>query len=601
MFSRRFGLATLTTATLLSAGCSDEVSESPHHEPVDASVVDSAGDGTADSIPESSIDAPGGEIGVDVDRDRTEDNHVEDQHSEELPPISTVRTIGGVGADYPDFTSAVNDLVSTGVPDEGILYLVNAGSYPERFTVPGLSNSSESNPVMFLARGEVVVNGKGTPDRSDAMITLQGCDYVAFRGINVEDGGTSANDRVEIGYLLTGEPTNGARHNAIGDCRVVLNGGTDFVEPLSVGVSSSCEATTSDGTCDYNLVERVTVDRAASGIGMISYSEVALPDHGNEIRDCVLGPSEGIGWSNTDALVAISSGVFVQNQTGMMIQGNRIRRVAIMGAKPVIPSTVNGISLHQSAGDVRNNIVYSVHYDGELGEGVTGIRAGVRPNDELRIYNNFVSGLSRSNYAPSVSVDPSLYLVGIWVFRYETDDTGPAKVAHNTVMVQIPDGMEYPSAAFMVAGGSGGAFRVEVTNNVFVNDSLTTASSAGSFAIVDGNSDRSYVVSDHNVLFASGPQGLVGEFGRELGSTWTSSRTLAEWQSSSGQDLNSVCARPEVVALDQGDLHLTGASVGDPKLAGIPLSFVPRDIDSELRSTQAPYCGADEVPTHPLQ
>ncbi|MGD9016891.1 MAG: hypothetical protein PVH30_05865 [Desulfobacterales bacterium] len=37
-----------------------------------------------------------------------------------------------------------------------------------------------------------------------------------------------------------------------------------------------------------------------------------------------------------------------------------------------------------------------------------------------------------------------------------------------------------------------------------------------------------------------------------------------------------------------GDLHLTGASDGDPDLAGTPLTDVTDDIDGDIRSTVAP-------------
>src|SRR5690606_33998318 len=43
-----------------------------------------------------------------------------------------------------------------------------------------------------------------------------------------------------------------------------------------------------------------------------------------------------------------------------------------------------------------------------------------------------------------------------------------------------------------------------------------------------------------------------------------------------------------------GDLHLTGASIGDANLEGTP-SDVTVDIDNETRSTTAPIMGADEV------
>ena len=49
--------------------------------------------------------------------------------------------------------------------------------------------------------------------------------------------------------------------------------------------------------------------------------------------------------------------------------------------------------------------------------------------------------------------------------------------------------------------------------------------------------------------------------------------------------------------VSNGDLHLAGASDGDPNLAGTPLTDVTDDIDGDIRSTVAPYKGADETAT----
>lgn len=48
------------------------------------------------------------------------------------------------------------------------------------------------------------------------------------------------------------------------------------------------------------------------------------------------------------------------------------------------------------------------------------------------------------------------------------------------------------------------------------------------------------------------------------------------------------------------DLHLTGLSVGDEELLGIPVSYCYEDIDGETRDQDYPYKGADEAINAPL-
>lgn len=68
--------------------------------------------------------------------------------------------------------------------------------------------------------------------------------------------------------------------------------------------------------------------------------------------------------------------------------------------------------------------------------------------------------------------------------------------------------------------------------------------------------------------------------------------TLANWQTASGQDANSVSK--EVFFVSTTDLHLTGSSNGDIELAGTPIAGITTDIDGDTRSTTDPYKGADE-------
>lgn len=92
--------------------------------------------------------------------------------------------------------------------------------------------------------------------------------------------------------------------------------------------------------------------------------------------------------------------------------------------------------------------------------------------------------------------------------------------------------------------------------------------------------------TDFNNLYVAGASANTGFL------NGTAYKTLADWQSATAREGNSVSAAVEFVS--GSDLRLTGASIGDNRLAGSPLATVTTDIDGKTRSTAAPYMGAFE-------
>jgi len=516
---------------------------------------------------------------------------------ETQPP--NVWTIGP-GGDHTSFSAAVAALQQQGVPEGGLLLSVVGGDYPERFTVPPLPGASADNPVVFQARGGVVtVTGGGTAEDADAMITLDGCDHVSFDGINVRNGGSSDAERVEYGYLITGSEQDGARNNAIRNCTITLARHTSTVGVR--GESRATAATAAAATCDNNTIEAVNVDGAADGVSWAGASELlglitAAPDRGIVVAGCNLGQNSPIGHSGSKTSPT-AFGISLSNVVDAQVRGNTIHRVKVDNAEPLLPHVVGGISLDSVSGDIHGNKIFEVTYSGTLGCAAIGIRAGLRESGALRIFNNFITGISRSNYKTGTEADTSLNLSGIWLFR-AGDTADPVHVAHNTIALQVKPQMQYDAAAIEISGGSSGQFQVKLHNNILLIDSKSTDPGSQSYAVCDDNASGGFLESDHNVIHASGPRAFAGVMGRELGGTPVECKSLADWTKQSGQDASSVFMLPELAG--QADLHLSGGSLGNAQLSGTPLGFVTVDIDGEPRSSSRPYCGADEAASHPL-
>ena len=95
--------------------------------------------------------------------------------------------------------------------------------------------------------------------------------------------------------------------------------------------------------------------------------------------------------------------------------------------------------------------------------------------------------------------------------------------------------------------------------------------------------------SDNNNWYSNGGSVLANWNG-------TKCKTLSDIRSVNSMDSNSVSGDPGYYDPFNGDLHATLSS-GILKSAGIPISYIPDDIDGQARNTSAPYIGADEIMT----
>ncbi len=92
--------------------------------------------------------------------------------------------------------------------------------------------------------------------------------------------------------------------------------------------------------------------------------------------------------------------------------------------------------------------------------------------------------------------------------------------------------------------------------------------------------------ANFNNYYASGSASSTAYFDA------ASTLSLGDWQAASGVD--ALTTNTEVEFVSATDLRLTGTSLGNDLLAGMPIAAVTEDIDGTTRSTTAPYKGAFE-------
>ena len=126
-------------------------------------------------------------------------------------------------------------------------------------------------------------------------------------------------------------------------------------------------------------------------------------------------------------------------------------------------------------------------------------------------------------------------------------------------------------------------------DNIFWNARSNASGGATNYAIA--LSGLSGVTSNYNDLYANGVGGCVGTAPGVAGCT------LANWQTGTGQDANSISADPLFINPNGNaatvNLHI---SPGSPCIAAAtPISGIANDFDNNLRNPCTPDIGADEV------
>lgn len=511
--------------------------------------------------------------------------------------LTGIKTIG-VGGDYTTFQLAVNDLISNGVGNGGIIFNVLPGNYPERISITSFTGSSENNRVVFQGSPSVFLNGTGTSATTDAMVTVTACDYITFDGINILDGGTSSADNVEIGYLITGTGTKGSNHIIIQNCSITMGGGAVYGSRNTRGIIIRSAATAVEGSCSNNLIYNATINKVAWGIQLAGRATIAgvptFPDFYNEIRNCNLGSNSRIGHNEASSAI----GILLSSQKYAKVHNNKIDSVIVNTATaPVLPVSISGISVDNASGEIFNNKINNIKYFGPGGSSPNGIRISIIENDTMKIYNNFIANVFKSEFTPPS--DNSVYAKGIWLFK-QSGGGGTGLIYFNTIIMEAETPVSYSSAGFYLSRTSTGTSFAQFKNNIVINNFAPINFAPhqygnSAYAIIDGNSERDYLNSNHNLLYVSDTNAVLGQIGRQLGTTVVNGPTLSEWQTISQGDSNSVSKTVTFVSIATGDLHLAGSSIGDFDLAAIPVSWIPFDIDNQLRDIYLPYKGADEA------
>ena len=269
--------------------------------------------------------------------------------------LTGTKTIPG---DYASLAQAIAALNSQGVGAGGVRFNIAAG-YVETLASPGAgaitATGTSANPIVFQKSGSganpLITAGVGTTSL-DAIIGLQGSDYVTFTSLDLLDapGNTTVSTAMEFGYaLFRNSNTDGCQHITIQNCTVTLNrsqrpapaSSTDPGYPIGIysanstassATSLSVTGATAAGTNSNNAFYGNTITNVQSGIVLNSLLNIVVnggvlaaiyyPDQNSDVGGSSAATGNTV--ANYGGLAVGADGILLTGQDNSNVSYNTI-------------------------------------------------------------------------------------------------------------------------------------------------------------------------------------------------------------------------------------------------------------------------------------
>lgn len=430
--------------------------------------------------------------------------------------------------------------------------------YPITFGLK--TGTSASNTITF--RPAAGVTGKiitalatGTP-----IILLDDADYTIIDGrpggvgddpdLTLENTATTNTNSYTIRFL------NGATNNIVQYC-VIKNNTQSTAGPRAIEVGTSISNPT--GNSD-NIIQYNEIIGGRSGIGFAGTT--ANPNQNNRVMNNSISD---FGYS----------GIWVLSSThNTRITGNSIFQR--FGFNTANFGIIAGGFINL---DIIGNMIFDIQNTASTT--LRGMQLTPAAGSVLNVVNNFVS-LTLDN-----GTKTTYYGINI---LGSTENT--TNILYNTV--RIGGTHTGGTAGSVLSGGivkgsTGATATYNQKNNIVLNTRTGGAAGGfhtGYFSTATANVGTQDI--DYNVYYGIDSTSLHAGWGGTLYSD------LAQYKAAAAPNEQNTIFKP-VNFVSETDLHLTGASVGDFDLAGIPTPGIVDDIDGDLRHLTYPYRGADEA------
>jgi hypothetical protein len=384
------------------------------------------------------------------------------------------------GNNYQSFTAAINDLNTQGVGAGGVIFNVIAGQVFTELPPTINATGTSANQIIFQKSGagaDPVISGingniAGVYGlNGDAVIRINGGDYLTFNGIDVRDdpSNVTTTTQMEYGYLLTKSTvvdTNGCKNVTISNCAITLNKTNVatigvFLSNLGTGGSSvnyNTTATTNvshdNFRCYNNTISNVNT--GAYYLGVAAVSPYTLYDQNNgfgvEGRNIVTN----FGGSST-----IAYGFYASYQNNLKIANDSISGGTGSTSTVYGIYTTSGVNTNV---DIYNNAVSLT--SGATTSTVYGIYNAMGTSGTTNVVNIYNNRCTAFTYPTATS--GAMYLI------YISGSPFRLNVYNNTVKDNVKPGTGVLACIYNL---SSTVDTIKVYNNTIFNNTNGGASS----------------------------------------------------------------------------------------------------------------------------
>lgn len=459
--------------------------------------------------------------------------------------LTGTKTIPG---NYPTVAAAIAALNSSGAGPGGVTFNVASG-YTETFpsATSGLittQTGSQTNPIVFQKTGSganpliTAANGKGM---TDGIITVAGCDYITFDGIDLKDNpvNSGSDEWFEWGYAILKESaSNGSQFVTIRNCNVSMT----FYYENSVGIYSGnhiaqssvqLTVTAQSGTNSRLRIYSNTLNDSYSGISLNGYNDPNAPydfyDQDNQVGKDGANIITNVAGQDTYA----GYGIYTRYQNNLKVANNHI--TSYNGGSGA-PYGIYLTSATNASYDLYNNFV-SLQYTGDGATSFNPIYCDMGAfgtSNIVNIYNNTVSGcgfstattgISNMMYLTNLGVTTTIYgnnVTDNTIGDYSVTATGRINYLYcnknNTGYgpVDVHDNTVSGNQRFQMTPGAGQTYCLSVTgkgtsmnfyNNIVSNNSIQSNSGTYLMNVSLDVADRN--VHDNTVSAITNAEGTV--------------------------------------------------------------------------------------------